>query len=94
MAIRVVIEFQAEPGRRDELRTVLEDVSATHGPRAAGFLGSQVYRTLDTEDGLVEIADWESAEAQAAAVQEAMSTGVYAPVLALAAAPFRVTRIG
>lgn len=49
---------------------------------------------LDNPDGLVEIAEWESAEAQAAAVQEATETGVYAPVIELVAAPFRATRIG
>lgn len=94
MRIRVVIEFQAQPGRRDELRRVLSDISATHGPTAAGFLGSTVYETLDSGDGLVEIADWESAEAQAEAVQAATAAGIYAPVVELASAPFRVTRIG
>ena len=93
MPISVVIEFQAQPGRRDDLRTVLEHISATHGPRAPGFLGSTVHETIDSEDGLVEIAEWESAQSQADAVREATSTGLYAPVLDLVAAPFRVTRI-
>lgn len=48
---------------------------------------------LDVPDGLVEIADWESAEAQAAAVQHASATGVYEPVVELVAAPFKATRI-
>jgi hypothetical protein len=52
-----------------------------------------VYEVLDTPDGLVEIADWDSAEAQATAVQQAMDAGVYAPVTELVAAPFRATRI-
>ncbi len=94
MRIRVVIEFQARPGRRDELRRVLSGISATHGPTVAGFLGSTVYETLDSEDGLVEIADWDSAEAQAEAVQAATAAGIYGPVVELVAAPFRVTRIG
>ncbi len=94
MPITVVIEFRARPGGREELRSVLAGISATHGPSAPGFLGSTVYTTLDEEDGLVEIAQWESEQAQAWAVQAAMSTGVYAPVVELVAAPFRATRIG
>ncbi len=94
MPIKVVIEFQAQPGRREELTSVLTGISATHGPTAPGFLGSTVYAALDTEDGLVEIADWESAQQQAEAVEEATATGIYGPVVALVAAPFRVTRIG
>ena len=53
-----------------------------------------MYQALDSADGLVEIADWESAEAQAAAVEQATAAGIYAPVVELVAAPFKVTRIG
>ena len=94
MPIRVIVQFQAKPGRRAELRQLLESISATHGPTAPGFLGSTVYETLDSSDGLVEIADWESAAAQADAVQRATATGVYAPVVELVASPFTATRIG
>ena len=94
MPIRVIVQFQAKPGRRAELRQLLESISATHGPTAPGFLGSTVYETLDSGDGLVEIADWESAAAQADAVQRATATGVYAPVVELVASPFTATRIG
>lgn len=94
MPIKVVIEFQARPGQREELKNVLAGISATHGPTAPGFLGSAVYATLDDEDGLVEIAEWESAKAQGEAVRAAMAVGLYAPVMELVAAPFRATRIG
>jgi quinol monooxygenase YgiN len=94
MAIKVVVEFQASPGARAQLKSLLESISATVGPQAAGFLGSTVYEALDNPDGLVEIAEWESAEAQATAVQRAAAEGVYGPVTELVAAPFRVTRIG
>ncbi|HET6966900.1 MAG TPA: antibiotic biosynthesis monooxygenase [Ornithinibacter sp.] len=94
MPMRVIVEFQAKPGARAELKKMLVEISAIHGPRFPGFLGSRVYEVLDGPDGLVEIADWESAEAQATAVQQAMATGVYAPLTELVAAPFRVTRIG
>ena len=94
MPIKVVVEFHAQPGARAELRSLLADISATHGPKVPGFLGSTQYEMLDSPDGLVEIAEWESAEAQAAAVEQATAAGVYAPVIELVAAPFRATRIG
>jgi quinol monooxygenase YgiN len=93
MAIKVIVEFQAKPGKRAELRSLLGSIAATHGPEAPGFLGSTMYEALDSAEGLIEIADWESAEAQAAAVAKATATGVYAPVVELVAAPFRATRI-
>ena len=94
MPIKVVVEFQAKPGARAELKSLLANISATHGSKAPGFLGSTQYEMLDSPDGLVESAEWESAEAQAAAVEQATVTGVYAPVIELVAAPFRATRIG
>ena len=94
MAIKVIVEFHVSPGKRAELRSLLGSIAATHGPGAPGFLGSTVYETLDSADGLIEIADWESAEAQAAAVEKATAAGVYAPVVELLTAPFRATRIG
>ena len=94
MPIKVVIEFQAKPGARAELKKLLSDIAAAHGPRVPGYLGSIVYEALDSPDGLVEIADWDSPDAQEAAVQQAMAAGVYAPVAELVAAPFRATRIG
>lgn len=94
MAIKVVVEFQAKPGERSKLKNLLREISSTHGSNAPGFLGSTVYEVLDAPDGLVEIADWESAEAQAAAVEQASAAGIYAPVVELVAAPFKATRIG
>lgn len=94
MPIKVIVEFRAKSGQRAELRELLRSISATHGPSAPGFLGSTVYDVLDSSDGLVEIAEWESADAQAEAVQRVSAMGVYAPIVELVAAPFRVTRIG
>lgn len=93
MSIKVIVEFQALPGKRAELRSVLGNIAAAHGPSAPGFLGSTVYEAVDSADGLIEIADWESTQAQAAAVEKATATGIYAPVAELVAAPFRATRI-
>jgi hypothetical protein len=93
VAIKVIVELQAKLGKRAELKTLLENVVATLGPRTPGFLGSTRYEVLDNPDILVEIADWESVEVRAAAMQEAMATGAYAPLADLLAAPFRATVI-
>ncbi len=94
MGITVVVEFQAKPGARAELKGVLEGISGTYARSLPGFLGSTVYEQVDHPDGLVEIAEWESAEAQTAGVEQATASGVYARVMELLAAPIRATRIG
>ena len=93
MAVKVIIELQAKPGRRAELISLLESIVAEQGPNQRGFLGSTRYEVLDNPDILVEIADWESAEVRAAAMQQAMASGDYAPLGELLAAPFRATVI-
>jgi hypothetical protein len=93
VTIKVIVEFQAKPGTRAELASILKGISATHGPSIPGFLGSTVHEVVDSPDALVEIAEWDSAEVQAAAVEQAMASGLYEPVIELVAAPFRVTRI-
>lgn len=91
MAITVIVELQALPGRRDGLRRLLEAIVEQHGPNQRGFLGSTRYEVLDDPDTLVEIAEWESAEARAAHMEDAAATGTYAPLVELLAAPFRAT---
>ena len=93
MAIKVIVELQAKPGKRAELENLLESVATRLGPRAPGFLGSTRYEVLDNPDILVEIADWASAEVRAAAMQQAMASGAYGPLRELLAAPFRATVI-
>ena len=93
MAIKVIVELQAKPGKRAELKSLLESVEARLGPGEPGFLGSTRYEVLDNPNILVEIADWASAEVRAAAMQKAMASGDYAPLGDLLAAPFRATVI-
>ena len=93
MAIRVIVELQAKSGKRDELKTLVESVVNTLGPSEPGLLGSTYYQVLDNPDILVEIADWELVEVRAAAMQRVMSSGAYAPLGELLAAPFRATVI-
>jgi quinol monooxygenase YgiN len=93
LAIKVIVELQAKPGGRDELKDLLESMVAKHGPSLHGFLGSARYEVLDNPDLLIEIAEWESAEARVAHMQEAAATGAYDPLLEMVAAPFRATVI-
>lgn len=93
MPIKVIVELKALPGRRDELRSLLDHIVETQGSGQRGFLGSSRYEVLDDPDALVEIADWVSAEARTQHMAEAAATGAYAPLTELLAAPFRVTVI-
>jgi len=93
VAIKAIVELQAKPGMRTELKSLLESMVAHQGPSQPGFLGSTRYEVLDNQDMLIEIADWESAEARTAHMQESATTGAYAPLLEMLAAPFRVTLI-
>lgn len=90
MAIKVIVELTAKPGKRAKLQKLMESIVAS-GAGQSGFLGSSRYEVLDNPDVLVEIADWESAEARAAHMKEAQASGIYAPLVELLAAPFRAT---
>jgi len=50
-------------------------------------------QVLDNPDMLIEIAEWESAEARVAHTQDSAATGAYEPLLEMLAAPFRATVI-
>ncbi len=93
MTIKVIVELEAKPGKRAELKDLLESVAAKYGPGQPGFLGSIRYEVLDNPNIVVEIADWSSAEVRAAAMQQAMTAGAYSPLEQLLAAPFRATVI-
>ena len=93
MAIKVIVELQAKPGGRSELAALLDSIVAKAGSTQRGFLGSTRYEVPDNPDMLVEIADWESAEARLVHMEEAAATGAYAPLLEMLAAPFRATVI-
>ena len=46
-AIKVIVELQAKPGKRAELKNLLESVATALGPGEPGFLGSTRYEVLD-----------------------------------------------
>jgi quinol monooxygenase YgiN len=92
MAIKVIVELTVQPGRRDEFVTLINDLMAQHSSlmNAAGWHESTLHAVVDDPDKIIEISEWDSAEARNAAMQsEAM--GAFAPVFALLAAPFNAT---
>ena len=93
MSIKVIVELQSKPGRRAELKSLLQRVAAKYGAGQPGFIGSTCYEVLDNPNILVEIADWGSVDVRASAMQMAMADGVYAPLEELLATPFRATVI-
>ena len=93
MTIKVIIEFQAKPGQRAEVKRLSESIVEKLGPSEIGYLGGTYYEVLDNPDLLIEIAEWESPEVRAAAVQKAIDSGVYAPLLEMLATPVKATVI-
>ena len=91
MVIKVIVELKAKPGRRDELRRLIQELAASQGP--SGYFGSTYYGSPDDPDLLVDIADWESPEARTTHLEKTMAAGTYGPVLELLAAPFRAVVI-
>ena len=84
MAVKVIVELIAKPGRRDDLRSLVEQVATRDRPGDDD--GSTYYESLDDPDLLIDIADWESPEARTTHLAQAMADGAYGPVLELSAA--------
>lgn len=93
MTIKVIVELQAKPGGRGALKSLMEEIVAAEGPGQDGFLGSTRFEVLDNPDLLIEIADWESADARMAHMQESAATGVYKPLMELLSSPIKATVI-
>lgn len=91
MAIKVIVELKALPGRRDALRSLIQELATRDRPD--GYHGSTYYASLDDPDLLIDIAEWASPEARTAHLAKAMAAGAYGPVLELLAGPFRATVI-
>jgi quinol monooxygenase YgiN len=85
--VKVIVELKAKPGRRDELRELIEQLATRDRP--SGYHGSTYFESFDDPDLLVDIADWESPEARTTHLAKAMAAGDYDPVLELLAGPFR-----
>ena len=91
MAVKVIIEFQAKPGQRDALLDLMLSMGEQFGPvmRERGALDFALYEVTDNPDAIVEIAEWETAGAREALMEEAVASGAFAPLMELLAAPPR-----
>ena len=94
MTVKAIVELSLQPGRRDEFVKLFEGLMAQHlsTMRAAGWHASTMYGVVDNPDKIVEIAEWESAEARDA-VMRSEAMGAFEPVFDLLAAPFSATLI-
>jgi heme-degrading monooxygenase HmoA len=57
VVIKSIVEMKAKPGRRDELLSTLQHMSAEDAP---GFIAAEHYRNIEDEDTIIGIYDWES----------------------------------
>ena len=92
MAVKAISEFAIQPGRRDEFVRLFEKLVTQHfeDMRAAGCHSTTLYLVVDDPDKVVEIADWDSAEARERMLQtEAISA--FAPLFELVAAAPKAT---
>lgn len=89
MTVKVIVEMPVQPGRRDEVRSLIEQLATRERP--SGYHGSSYYESLEDPDLLIDIAEWESPESRTAHLEKAMAAGAYAPVLELLAGPVRAT---
>jgi quinol monooxygenase YgiN len=92
MGVKVIVELTLQPGRRSEFVSQYEVLVEQYGSgmRAAGWLASEMYAVVDAPDTLIEIAEWESAEAREA-VMAGDLMGNFAPLFEMLAAPFEAT---
>jgi hypothetical protein len=75
VAIKVIVELQGQPGRRDELVCLLESWSQPKDRASMVSWAAPGMPCSGTLTRSYEIADWESAEARQAHLQEAAATG-------------------
>jgi quinol monooxygenase YgiN len=94
MTVKVIVELTVQPGRRDEFVALLRGLMAQHSSsmHAAGWQGSTLHAVVDDPDKVIEISDWDSAEARDAAMQSEVM-GAFAPVFEMLAAPFNATLV-
>lgn len=95
MAIKVIIELQAKPGKRTALQHLMKGMGEKFGPimRERGLLAFALYEVPDNPDMIVEIAEWETADAREALMKEAVASGDFAPMMDLLAGPPKATYV-
>ena len=83
MAIKSIVEMKAKPGRRDELLSTLQQMSAVDAP---GFIAAEHYRNVEDEDTVIGIYDWKSNE-ERVAWSQSLDPGTREQLLEVLATP-------
>ena len=86
MAIKSIVEMKAKPGKRDELLSTLQQMSAIGVP---GFIAAEHYRNVEDEDSIIGIYDWKSNE-ERVAWSQSRGPRTREQVLELLATPMRI----
>jgi heme-degrading monooxygenase HmoA len=88
MAIKSIVEMKAQPGRRHELLSTLQQMQMSAGD-APGFIAAQHYRNLEDEDTIIGIYDWNSND-ERLAWSQSLDPGTREQLMELLATPMRV----
>jgi quinol monooxygenase YgiN len=92
LAIKTIIELQSKPGKRSELVRIMDGVIVAMR-EVPGFRGITRYEVLEDPDRVVEIAEWESAEARQTWLDRIMESGGLGPLMEILRAPFKATNV-
>jgi quinol monooxygenase YgiN len=92
VGVKVLVKLTLQEGRRGEFVQQYEALSREHetSMRAAGWLGSTMFGAVGAPETVIEIAEWESAEAREAVLNSSLMEG-FAPLFEMMAAPFEAT---
>ena len=86
MAIKSIVKMKAKPGRRDELLSTLQQMSAVDAP---GFIAAQHYRNFEDEETVIGIYDWKSNE-ERVAWSQSVDPGTREQLIDVLATPMRI----
>lgn len=92
MTIKAIVELQAKPGKRED---VLKALQAVHESRrdSPGFIGFSRYEVIDNPDSMIEIAEWETAEARQQWLEHSMESGVMNRLVETLGIPFKAITV-
>lgn len=92
MSIKAIVELQAKPGKREN---VLKALEAVHENRLGfpGFIGFSRYEVIDNPDSVIEIAEWETAEARQKWLEASLESGVMNRLVETLGVPFKAITV-
>ncbi len=91
MSVRILVEFNTQPGKADEMASLLEEKVYPLLTGADGFHGIKMFRDPEDAEHIIELEEWESSEKFQAWLEPVLAD--FGPVLQpmLAAPPRMVT---